>query len=338
MDINTVIKLTSELIKIPTLSGQEQAGISFLLDSLSSFDWEMTELPVSSGRSNLLISAGAPKVLFTTHIDVVPGEFDLFNPRVVDGRLYGRGACDAKGILVCMLAAISRLRDMGYQDLGLLVVVGEEDDGIGARMAAKDLQGRGIRYLVNGEPTECAFAAAERGGLGFEIRVAGRAAHSGYPELGIDANRILLQVAQELLSESFGSDPTLGDATINIGKIVAGVGPSVVSPSASMSILLRTVSGHAPLRTQIEQIVAGRGTIVWTYDCPVVSMFIPDGEQSVVVKYCSDVPGFAALGAVPLMYGPGSIHQAHTHDEFIEIDELVKAIDGYVRLYKKLQR
>lgn len=338
MDINGVTRLTSQLIAIPTLPGQEQPGISFLLDSLSGLGWELMELPVSSGRSNLLISAGDPKILFTTHIDVVPGGPDLFNPRISEGRLYGRGACDAKGILVCMLAAISRLREEGYQDLGLLVVVGEEDDGIGARSAAADLSNRGIKYLVNGEPTECRFAAAERGGLGFEISVSGRAVHSGYPELGIDANRILLQIAQELLANSFGNDRILGDATINIGQITAGIGPSIVSPVATMGALIRTVSDNAPLRRQIEGIVAGRGSITWTYDCPLASMFVPEGEESVVVKYCSDVPGFASLGAVPLMYGPGSIHQAHTKDEFVEINQLIKAIDGYVKLFKTLQK
>ena len=338
MDIKTVVKLTSQLIAIPTLPGQEQGGISFLQDSLSSFDWEITEFAVDSGRSNLLISRGTPEILFTTHIDVVPGEPALFNPRVADGRLYGRGACDAKGILVCMLAAITRLREMGYQDLGLLVVVGEEDDGIGARTAARDLTNRGIRYLINGEPTECKFAAAERGGLGFEITVSGKAAHSGYPELGVDANRVLLQIAQDLLAASFGSDPILGEATLNIGQITAGLGPSIVSPSATMGALIRSVSDNAPLRTQVEGIVAGRGSITWTYDCPLASMFVPEGEESVVVKYCSDVPGFAPLGVVPLMYGPGSIHQAHTKDEFVEIDQLVAAIDGYVRLFKKLKR
>lgn len=338
MELDAVIDLASQLIQIPTLSGQEQPGIALLAERFSNTGWQITEMPVAPQRSNLLITIGTPRIIYTTHIDVVPGAPELFSPRIEGGRLYGRGACDAKGILVCMLAAISRLRALGCRDLGVLVVVGEEDDGIGARTAAKDLAGRGIRYLVNGEPTECAFAAAERGGLGFEIKVTGRAVHSGYPELGVDANRALLLLAQELLSQSYGRDPALGEATINIGQITAGIGPSIVSPQATMGVLIRSVSDHAPLKRQIAQRIAGRGEITWTYDCPPVTMFVPEGQRSITVKYCSDIPGFAPLGAVPLMYGPGSIHQAHTKDEFVEIEQLVQAIDGYVKLFQTLQR
>ena len=191
-------------------------------------------------------------MVFSTHFDCVP---PFFPSRVEDGRLYGRGACDAKGILAAQVAAAERLRQKGETRIGLVFVGGEERGSDGAK-AANRIASKS-RFLINGEPTDLRLGAATRGCFRVRLTASGKAAHSGYPELGESAIEKLLDCLVALRSADWPSDPLLGRTHYTVGLINGGVAPNVIPPNAEAEVFFRTVGDHAPLR-EILQRDAGR--------------------------------------------------------------------------------
>jgi acetylornithine deacetylase len=322
-----------ELMAIRSLSGREQGAIAFLESEFSELGWVYELLPVADDRTNIFVAFGKPRLIFTTHVDVVPAPDRLFVPRVEDGVIHGRGSNDAKGIAVCMIAAARDLLAAGKSDFGLLFVLEEETTGNGALAAARDLAGRGIEFLVNGEPTEGKLAIAHKGGVSYTITVEGKSCHSGYPELGKSASEILVAILSDLLAASYGEDKTLGVSTINIGTINSGTASNIVPDFASAQIMIRTVDDNNRVKRQVEDIVANRASLTLTYDAKPVRMGVAGGFDTTVVSYCTDVPHFESLGATCFLYGPGTIHRAHTDEEHVLLKELIDAVAGYVRLY-----
>jgi len=336
--LNDTVQLACELIRIPSVSGAEAPIVEYLVDYLREVPLTVTRMEVAEGRSNILFSKGTPEILFTTHMDVVPCEMRQLDPQVKDGRLYGRGACDAKGIIAAMISAAKRLLNEGGCDFGLLFVVGEEEDAIGANAASSALKQRGVRYVINGEPTEGKLVSGHKGGIGMSLTFRGRSCHSGYPSLGEDANRAMIETAHRLYQMDWGSDPLLGPATINIGLCSGGIAPNVISDSASMKICLRTVRSGAPEVDQIRGMLPDHCDVVVHYAVdPARLMTVPEFECT-VVSYGSDAPIFQTLTDNVLMYGPGTIHLAHTVSESVAISELETAVQDYVRLFKILDR
>jgi acetylornithine deacetylase len=331
-----LLQLASGLVSVPSVSGSEFLALEFLCEEFESYGWRYEKIPVSENRYNIFVTFGSPLVCFSTHIDVVPGEDHLFRPVISEGRLIGRGACDAKGILASMICAIKSLEADGQSNFALLVVVGEETDGTGAKVAAEKLKGRGIRYLINGEPTECKLVTAHKGGIDFHIQVRGVSCHSGYPEYGVDANRILIELADCILKSDFGSDPVLGKATVNIGQISGGTASNVVSDHADIHGEIRVVTDIETVTAHLESILGDKGQLTIKSSTPRITLKTLPGFEETSVAYATDIPNFLPLEAEYLLYGPGNIREAHTDSEWVEIKALEEAVDGYKRIYSDL--
>ena len=327
------VALARALVDIDSTTGREGDVGRWLATYLRDAGFVVTEQPVDDSRFNVLAIPGAPSVVLSTHFDCVP---PFFPSRIEGDRLYGRGSCDAKGILAAQVAAADRLRREGETRVGLVFVVGEERGSDGARLAntaARDAAPQ-CRFLINGEPTDNRLGQATRGILRLKLRASGRAAHSSYPELGESAIDKLIDALVELRSIKLPSDPVLGTTHYSVGLIEGGVAPNVISPSAEAEVMFRTVSDAAEVRravTPLERRVA----IEHVLEVPPIKMTTVPGFDTAVFPYTTDVPFLSAWGQ-PLLFGPGSVHVAHTAEEFVSIAELNAAVDHYVTIARTL--
>jgi acetylornithine deacetylase len=325
------IELTRALVDIDSTTGREQACAAWLSQCLRDRGYQVAEQPVADGRFNVFAHTGsAPHVVFSTHFDCVP---PFFPSRVERGMIFGRGSCDAKGILAAQVVAAERLRAEGETRIGLLFVVGEERGSDGARVANANAPD-GVRYLVNGEPTENRLGAATRGVLRVRLHAHGRAAHSSFPELGESAIDKLLDALMVLRGVDLPHDPLLGRTHYTVGLIEGGVAPNVVSPHASAELFFRTVDDASVVR-QALHVVESLLTIEPILEIPAVRMHVVDGFETAIFPYTTDVPMLTRWGR-PLLLGPGSIHVAHTDEEHLAADEQQQAIDLYQRLARTL--
>jgi len=321
------------LIDIDSTTGREGEAGRWLARHLRELGWTVTEQPVQGDRANVIATASpasAPVVVLSTHFDCVP---PFFSSRIEGDRLYGRGSCDAKGILAAQVAAAERLRLQGETRVGLLFVVGEERGSDGAKLA-NDAAVAGARFLVNGEPTESRLGRATRGILRLRLHAEGRAAHSSFPELGVSAIDKLLDALMELRSLRLPDDPILGQTHYSIGLIGGGVAPNVVSPSAEAEVMFRTVGEGAEVRKAIASLEM-RVSIEHVLEVPPVKMKVVEGFETAVFPYTTDIPFLPAWGQ-PLLFGPGSVHVAHTAHEFVPIPELLAAVLSYEKIVKGL--
>ena len=324
------VALAFELCTIESTSNNEGAVIDLAERLLGGRGWATTRIPVSDGRDALLATAGEmPWVTFSTHLDTVP---PFIPPRREDGRLWGRGSCDAKGIAAAMICAAERLRDEG-RSVALLLVVGEETKHDGAHAANDWALANGVRSraLINGEPTESTVALGTKGAVRFRLRTEGRACHSAYPQLGVSATMALARLLAELDSLELPEDAMLGATTINVGSFKGGVADNVVAPAAEARLMARVVTDSAQFKARVAEWVDGRAAIEWGEEVPVVRLASVAGLPTSVVAYATDVPVLAAWGT-PYLFGPGSIHVAHTDEEYVEEAELRAAVEAYVQL------
>lgn len=214
-----LFELTRNLVNMASVTGHEGACAQFLNDYLGQMGFQAELMPVSRDRSNVFATWGKPDVVLSTHIDTVPP----FTPAHEDAdHLYGRGSCDAKGIIAAQIAAAERLKNDGVNDFGLLFLVGEETVSDGAREA--NLHPRGSRYIINGEPTDNKLAIGSKGNLRIDLRAHGKMAHSAYPHLGVNAIEKLLDVLADVRRIPLPVSPVLGPCTMNIGVITGGQG------------------------------------------------------------------------------------------------------------------
>ena len=331
MDPVDPVSLARTLIDIDSTTGREGEVGAWLACYLRGRGYSVDEQPVSDGRFNVYASQEeAPAVVLSTHFDCVP---PFFSSREEGGMVFGRGACDAKGILAAQIAAAERLRAAGERRIGLLFVAGEERGSDGARVANL-LSPASVRYLVNGEPTDNRLGAATRGVVRVRLKAQGRAAHSAFPELGESAIDKLLDALMVIRGVQFPEDPLLGRTHYSVGLIEGGVAPNVVSPHASAELMFRTVGDAAPIRDAL-RVVDGMVTIDYVLDIPAVRLHTVDGFDTAVFPYTTDVPLLGNWGK-PLLVGPGSIHVAHTDEEHVAIDELFAAVDLYENLAVRL--
>ncbi len=332
-----IASLAAELINIRSHSGEEHEVFRYIKEVFEKLGWKTQSFPVVDGRENVLVTFGEPHIVFTTHLDIVPAPDHMFCAKLESGVLYGRGACDAKGIAATMIGAVQRLRAAGADNIGLLLVVGEESDGCGAIQAAKDLQGKGIRYIVNGEPTQGKLVKAHKGAVELEMRFNGVACHSGYPELGVDANLKLIEAIRRIQDLDLGFDEVLGKTTINYGMIKGGVAGNVVSPRATIKALIRTVGPSAQVIDRVTAALEGLGIVKVTYSAEPAHMIALPGFDTDIASYCTDIPNFAPLNAQTILYGPGSIFDAHTDNEKVTLAEISEACAGYEKIWNLLR-
>lgn len=332
-----VVALTRALVDIDSVTGRERAVGDFLHDHLeplaARWGGRLERVPVEGDRCNLVAAWGRSEVVLSTHLDTVPP----FIPSSEDAEhVWGRGACDAKGIAAAMVKAVEGLLAEGATGFGLLFVVGEETDSLGARVANE--RPIGSRALIDGEPTENRLALGSKGTLYLALEAAGRAAHSAYPELGDSAIDRLLEAIARLRALPLPSDPVLGEATMNVGTIAGGRAANVVADEARAEVLFRTVDDGAALREAALAAVAAVPGVHVTRSggVPAVRLGGLPGFETTVVKYTTDVPRLGAWGE-PYLLGPGSIHLAHTPEERVPKRQLAEAVELYRALVRRLQ-
>jgi acetylornithine deacetylase len=325
------VVLTRTLVDIDSTTGREARVARWIAEFLRGLGYHVLEQPVAGDRFNVFARLDAsPLIVLSTHFDCVP---PFFPSRAERGLIFGRGACDAKGILAAQVAAAERLRASGEARLALLFVAGEERGSDGAK-AANELAPEGVRFLINGEPTENRLGAATRGILRVRLHASGRAAHSSFPELGESAIDKLLDALMVIRGMDLPEDPLLGRTHYTVGLIEGGVAPNVVSPHACAELLFRTVGQGAAVRKALD-VAESLVRIEPVLDIPAVRMHTIPGFDTAVFPYTTDVPLLTRWGR-PLLIGPGSIHVAHTDDEHIAIDELHQAIQLYESLARQL--
>jgi acetylornithine deacetylase len=326
-----VFDLTRKLISIPSISGDEKAVAEFLAEYLSAAGFEVELQEAEDNRPNVYARRGEPEVVLSTHTDTVPPYVEF---REDDEFIYGRGACDTKGIIAAMLKTGEALIEANATDFGLLFVVGEEAGSIGAQQANK-IANRS-RYLINGEPTESKLALGSKGALRAILRARGRAAHSAYPEKGESAIDKLLDVLTDLRQADWPRDETLGATTMNIGMIKGGVAANVIPPDADAELMFRVVTNNESLKRLIESVAGSRVEVEYTFACDPVFTEKLDGFETTVVAFTTDIPALTNWGT-PLLFGPGSILDAHTPGEKISKRELSAAVETFKQMVLSLK-
>jgi acetylornithine deacetylase len=325
MDPLETVAFARSLIDIDSTTGRETDAGLWLAERLRGLGYDVREQAVERGCANILATLDSPQVVFSTHFDCVP---PFFPSRVGDGRLYGRGACDAKGILAAQVAAAQRLRAGGERRVGLLFVVGEERGSDGA-IAANTLA-NGSKFLINGEPTDNRLASATRGILRVRLHARGRAAHSAAPEHGESAIDKLIDTLVALRHLPLPFDPDLGGTFYTVGLIDGGVAPNVISAQASAEILFRTIGSADDVLAAIRQLEPAVA-IEEVLRVRPIRMHTVAGFETAVFPFTTDVPLLDRWGA-PLLFGPGSFLVAHSDDECVTLDELQAAVGAYERL------
>jgi acetylornithine deacetylase len=333
------IAFTRELVGIDSTTYCEGEAGDFLEEFLGGRGWAVEKTAVPHPNDSTQCGArwniyagpaeGAPELVFSTHMDTVPP----YIPYREDAEyIYGRGVCDAKGIVAAQVAAAEKLRAAGYP-VGLLFVSGEERDSAGAKVANENP--KGSRFLINGEPTDNRLALASKGALRAILTAKGTMAHSAYPELGESAIHKLVEVMGRMMALELPVVEDVGPSTMNIGLIQGGRAPNVIADHAEAQVLVRLVSDSASTRQAMEECAAGLAEVDFTLEIPFVRLRALEGFPTMVAKFTTDIPQLSNWGE-PLLLGPGSIHVAHTPHERLAKRELLEAVELYVEVAKRL--
>lgn len=326
-----IVALTRQLVDIESISGNEAQVGQFLAKELTNLGYVVRRIPVERDRANVwAISPQGPNpaIVFSTHMDTVP-PFIKFSED--DEKLYGRGVCDAKGIIATQIAAAELLKKEGIY-VGLLFLVGEERDSAGAKIANQ--QSNSCKFLLNGEPTDNRVAIASKGALRVQLTAAGRMAHSAYPELGDSAITKLVEALHRLQQMKLPTDPDIGPCTMNIGLIEGGRAPNVIADHARAQLLYRLIGPTANLKDEIVATVGDLATVEFTLEIPALRLRSFEGLPSMVAAFTTDIPALSNWGQ-PILIGPGSILVAHTEGEYVEKKELEQAVELYCEIARK---
>jgi acetylornithine deacetylase len=325
------IRLTRKLVDIESITGNEGAVGAELYDELCRLGYNTHKIPVEHERFNVVASIDGrpPQLVFSTHMDTVP---PFIRSSEDHDNVYGRGSCDAKGIIAAQVAACERLKNEGAA-VAMLFLVGEERDSLGAKVANENPLGS--RFLVNGEPTENKIAAASKGALRVEIIAQGRMAHSAYPELGESAIDKLLEALARLRAMALPENPEVGPCTMNIGLIEGGRAPNVIPDFARAQLLYRLVGPSEALRRNIQDAISGLAQASFVLELPFMKLNTVPGIETMAASFTTDIPALSRWGR-PVLLGPGSIHVAHTEREYISKKQLHEAVDLYCSVAKHL--
>jgi acetylornithine deacetylase len=332
-----VFELTRALVDIESITENEERVGEMLFAQLSelaaSHGGHVERIQVELKRFNVLAWWGDPVVTLSTHMDTVP---PFFASREDNEYIWGRGACDTKGIIASMIFAVRELLEEGTRNMALLFVVGEERNSAGAFAAAKEP--RGSKFIINGEPTENKLALGSKGALRLELVARGRMAHSAYPELGESAIEKLLDALNEVRRIPLPADKILGPSTLNIGTISGGRAPNVIPDHAQAEVFIRLVDGGDATRALVNKAVSGKAEVHEVLVVPAVLLGSLPGFETTVVAFTTDIPAFGDAWGKPYLLGPGTIHVAHTSEERILKSEIQEAIQIYKRMVKDLTR
>jgi len=331
VDPLALLPLARTLIDIDSTTSREGDCGRWLAAYLRHLRWKVEEQPVNGDRVNVIATLDRPEVVFSTHFDCVP---PFFPSRVEDGMLFGRGSCDAKGMLAAMIIAAERLRAAGERRVGMVFVVGEERGSDGAKAANRHPLASGCRYLVNGEPTDSFLGTAHRGVLRVKLTAKGRTAHTSRPEMGESAIDKLIDALIDLRAQPLPEDALLGRTHYTVGLISGGIAPNVVPPHAEAEVMFRTVGAFADLQPALDALKP-RVSVETVLEVPAARLMTVDGFKTVSFPFATDVPFLDAWGK-PLLFGPGSILVAHTDSEHVAIEELETAAASYQAIARQL--
>lgn len=320
-------------MQIPSVSGDEEAVGFFLRDHLQKLGWTVEMQRVSENQNNVIATLNDfPRVWLSTHMDTVP---PFIAPSEDAEKIYGRGACDAKGIIAAQITAAEQLRKDGIADIGLLFLVEEERSSTGAKTANEHPLAAKCEYMINGEPTDLDLAIGSKGTFRLKIKTTGKAAHSAYPEEGESAVEKLLDILEDVRHTKFPSDEFFGDTTVNIGTIEGGVALNVIPPAAEAGLAIRLTTPRKAIEDALISLLRDRGEIEVLSCSEPVRMLEVDGFKQKVVRFTTDIPYLTKWGQ-PLLLGPGSILVAHTKDEFVLKEDLRRSVELYCQLVRKL--
>ncbi|CAI6341825.1 unnamed protein product [Periconia digitata] len=345
---NELLYLHRHLVEISSITGSELKVEHWLSSYLERQDFSVELQEVSKDRYNIYAYSGekrATPVLVSSHIDTVPPFWPYYHNKTTDV-IGGRGSVDAKGSVAAQIVAVQSLPQNIRENVALLYVVGEETGGDGMRAFSSwdERPEPAHKAVVFGEPTEGKLVCGHKGILGLTIHVQGKAAHSGYPWLGLSANDILSEALSELLKLRDGGLPSskhYGNTTVNFGKIEGGVAANVVAETASAKLAVR-LGGGTPKEVYdlivkslanvkaaaqeaggdltIERESEGYPPV--NIDCDV------EGFKRMTVNYGTDVPLLSG-DHKRYLYGPGTIFVAHSDHEALEKKELEQAVRDY---------
>ncbi|KAK7711257.1 hypothetical protein SLS63_012690 [Diaporthe eres] len=361
-----LLALHKNLVEISSTTGAEHDAAAFLIDYFISRSWHYdvdkvvprNNTPEGKDRLNVVAwpPSGSskhhggssttttdtkpdPKVLVTSHIDVVPPHIPY---SIADGKvtrnttIAGRGSVDAKGSVAAQLTAVEDLLARGLlapEDAMVVYVVGEERYGDGMRAFSERAKSSSLTFkaAIFGEPTENKLACGHKGGLSCEVTATGKAGHSGYPWLGKSANEVLLRGLLKVLETDLGSSEKYGNTTVNIGLIEGGVAPNVIPAHASASLMCRVAvgpqeSGHESVREKIKEVLASVDDEALSVDCPGGV-----GFDTIVANYGTDIP-YLDGNHTRYLYGPGTILVAHGDNEALTVGDLEDAVEGFQKL------
>jgi acetylornithine deacetylase len=333
------VQLTRQLCEIESTTYHEGAAGDFLAEFLSARGWKVeksavpqpAESAAAGPRWNVYatVAGQSPDLVFSTHMDTVPPYIPYSED---ENFMYGRGVSDAKGIIAAQVAAAEALRAAGLR-VGLLFVSGEERDSAGAKIA--NLNPKGSRFLINGEPTDNRLALASKGALRVSLKASGKMGHSAYPELGESAVHKIVDVLNKFLTMPLPTTEDVGPSTLNIGQIHGGHAPNVIADKADAQVLIRLVGDSAPVRAAVLEAAGGLVEVDFTLEIPFVRLRAVEGLPTMIAKFTTDIPQLSNWGE-PLLLGPGSIHVAHTPFEKLAKKELFEAVELYIKVAKQL--
>jgi acetylornithine deacetylase len=328
-----VCELTRRLIDIPSVTGSEKEVGSFLANYLESLDYQVEAQKVAEGRANIIATTNAvPRVVLSSHMDTVPPHIPASEDEIY---IYGRGSCDAKGIIAAQIAAAEQLRSAGLTKIGLLFTVDEEQGSAGARIANTHPAAAGCQYLINGEPTENKLGSGTKGSLRLILRTQGRAAHSAYPEEGESAIYKLLDALEAVRACHWPVDQFFGETTCNIGTISGGAASNIVPAEAEAAVMIRlsTVAEH--VKQILERAVADHARVEYLSEHGPLRLSTVEGFEQKLVRFTTDIPYLTSWGE-PFLLGPGSVLDAHTSHERVSKQQLTEAVELYARLIQTL--
>lgn len=325
--MNQTVSLAYDLCAISSVSGNEAAVVDFLETYLVAHDLVVERIATSPGRFNLFAYAKTHakySAIFCTHLDTVA---PFIAPRIHDGMLWGRGSCDAKGIAACMISAVLNERECGFDDLALLLTVGEEEASDGAKACDHILADRAA-LLVVGEPTDLRAAFAQKGSLVFDLIAKGKEAHSSRPHLGDSAIHKLVNDVARLVSHDWPSHEIFGDTLINFGEILGGNARNMLASHAQAKGIMRASVPIQVLTEKIQSMLSPGVTLHVTSSTDPFRYFVPDQFESFLAGFGSDAAYLAKVGQ-PVLLGPGSLDRAHRDDEAISLDDMTAGVLAY---------
>lgn len=372
------VQLMGDLVAFDTSNkpGNEQPLAEYIADVLKREGFETELQIVGENRANVVASYGKSEknLILTGHLDVVPPgdgwQTDPFKAEKKENRFYGRGTCDMKGGIAAMMAAAIQLkREKALQDTKLLLVfvADEEIDGAGTKYFVKHFCKGTQNIVVIGEPTENEIFVAHRGVSRFRVELHGKQCHSGRPQEGINAltmlGKFLVEIDRLNKEKSKIKQAILPPPTVAATVASGGVKDNVIPGLAEVVLDFRTVPGDtaSKLGKEVECILEqlfGKENDSWSVDnfidvAPGMTesdsasvkiakeAYQMTNEREAKLGYfsaCCDMSCFLAAGFDTIICGPGSIAQAHTVDEYIEIDQLKKAVELYKNLYFAMER